>query len=422
MKSINMEQFNITGPIKLSGKVKVSGSKNEALKIIPLAVILNKPVKVKNVPKIKDIASQIEIFRFLGGSADFAESLKLDSKNIKSHSIVCNASKSLRASVVYLGPLLSKFKKAQLPFPGGCAIGLRPIDTHLRAFADLGAEISCCHDVVSVAIDKIKNNKITLAEKSVSATENIVLFLASQEQKVEISNCAIEPEIIHLIGILNEAGAKIKKIGERCFEVWGNKNLSLQEIEVMPDRIEAGTFLIAFAATGGEGEIEPFRQDQVGSLIDVLRQCGVTIKIKNGVCLVKGKDIYKPFKIKTGPYPEFPTDLQSPMSLLAANARGVSIIKEEMFENRLNYLENLGKMGLQYRLINNNYTEITGPVQLKGATVLSTDLRAGITILIAGIMAKGQSVIRGADIIDRGYEDVENKLSQLGAKITRSDV
>ena len=418
-----MGSFYIKGPKKLSGKVRISGSKNEALKLIPLSICVKGAVTIKNVPKILDISSQLEIFEHLGGTYKFDEDLTLDATKVSRSSALCDKAKSLRASIVYLGPLLARFKKAQVPFPGGCAIGSRPIDTHLDAFRDLGANITIDGSVVSLAIGEVTADRITLKEKSVSATENVLLFLSAIKSRVKVSNCAVEPEILHLVEILKEAGARITQVDDRTFDVEGSEDLEIEHIEVMPDRIEAGTFAIAFLATGGEGEITPFEEDHLGSLVDVLRGCGATINIDKNkrVCKVAPAKEYKSFKIRTGPYPEFPTDLQSPMALIASRANGTSSINETMFENRLGYLKNLGKMGLKYGIVDKHNANITGLTDLSASRLESPDLRSGITMLLAAIMANGESRIDMAEIIDRGYENIEVKLNKLGADIKRVD-
>ena len=416
-----MENFIINGPSELQGKVKISGSKNEALKLIPLAITLKGSINIENVPKIKDIFSQLEIFKVLGGKVDFQDDLVLDGNSVNKFTTVGEHSKSLRASIVYLGPLLSKFKKAEIPFPGGCAIGLRPIDTHLDAFKDLGASIKKNDESVCVSLDHINNNRIKLKEQSVSATENVILYLSSVRNNVTIENCAIEPEIMHLIEILKSGGADIVSPANRVFRIKGTDRLNIKRIKVMPDRIEAGTFLIAIAATGGSGEIYPFQKQYLETPLKTLEKCGVRFRCTEDKCIVYNSPDLSSFEITTNPYPGFPTDLQPPMALIAARAKGISVINETMFENRLNYLNNMGKMGLEYRLINKNKAEISGPCSLRSSKVESLDLRAGITILIAAIMAKGRSVIKGAEIIDRGYENIEHKLGRLGADITRTN-
>ena len=416
-----MENFIIDGPNKLEGGVNISGSKNEALKLIPLAVLLRNKVRINNAPQIRDIFSQLKIFEFLGGKTHLEKSLILDGTAISKYSTVCRFSKNLRASVVYLGPLLSRFKRAEIPFPGGCAIGSRPIDTHLNAFKDLGANIKEENGIVRVSLEKVNSRRIKLKEQSVSATENILLYLASTDSEVSVENCAIEPEIMHLVDILKSGGAKIGMPSERVFAIKGTSNLKIEEMEVMPDRIEAGTFLIALAATGGAGEISPFQAKYLEAPLKILRECGVKFKCTENRCTVSESPSLRGFEIATSPYPGFPTDLQSPMALIASRASGASIIREEMFENRLNYLETLAKMGLKYEKVGEREARIIGPCDLSSSRVSSPDLRAGITILIAAIMARGRSVIEGAEVIDRGYEDIEGKLKGLGARITRSD-
>jgi len=416
-----MENFIINGPSKLRGRVEISGSKNEALKLIPLAISLKNKVRIGNVPRINDIFSQLEIFQILGGKAVFEKNLMLDATRIDKYSTVCKPSRNLRASIVYLGPLLSRFKKVQFPFPGGCAIGSRSISTHLEAFRDLGASIKERSDTVCVSLERVSSEKIKLREKSVSATENVFLYLASTDNDVVVENCAIEPEIMHLADILRAGGAKIDALSERAFRIKGSACLGIEEIEVMPDRIEAGTFLIAFAATGGAGEIFPFQAKYLETPLRILKSCGVKFECADNKCTVFESSSLKSFEIVTSPYPGFPTDLQSPMALIASRSAGTSVLREEMFENRLNYLDILSKMGLKYKLVNKHEAQIIGPSDLNSAEVVSPDLRAGITILVAATMAKGRSVIKGAEVIDRGYENIEEKLSKLGANITRSD-
>lgn len=415
-----MAKFKISGGTELKGEVFVSGAKNQALKLIPLAILLDGPVSYKNVPNILDVNRQLEIFSHIGGKYEFEDGvLTLNSDRITSSDISTSISRKLRASLVYLGPLLSRFKKATIPYPGGCKIGSRSIDTHTQAFIDLGAKVTKKKDTLEITLDRPVNKVVKLKEQSVTATENIAMYAAGNDGILTIENCAIEPEITELLNIIERSGANVMGQGTRKVVIAGNKNLKLSCAKVMPDRIEAATFAIAFLATGGEGKISPFPKEHLGAFLDVLKECGALIRFENEDAYIKSVDRLKPFKIKTAPYPAFPTDLQSPMSLIAAKASGVSYINEAMYENRLLYLEELKKMGLKAKIINTHEAEITGPADLKPTTIRSLDLRSGITILIAGIMTRGETTIECAEVIDRGYENIEDKLASLGANIKR---
>jgi len=415
-----MSIFKINGPVQLKGNVKVSGAKNEALKLIAFAILLKTPVCIKNIPNIVDVERQLEIFKFLGGKIKrIGSDIELDSSNVEKFDISKSTANKLRASLVYLGPLLSRFSQAIILQPGGCQIGERPIETHLDAFRQLGATITEEKERIILNIDTIKCYKVVLREQSVTATENIAMYAAGQEEKITIENCATEPEITALLDEMVKSGAQISGIGTRTLTIQGSKNLKLQTIEVIVDRIEAATFAIAFAATGGEGTIAPFPDKDLESFVDVLKKCNVQIEINNNMARISKSEKIVPFSISTSPYPGFPTDLQSPMSLLASRANGVSHIEETMYENRLGYLNELQKMGLDVTFDGVHKADIRGPVQLNPTTIHSLDLRSGITLLIAGLMSDGETIIKDAQIIDRGYENIEDKLSHLGAKIKR---
>ncbi len=415
-----MSIFKINGGVQLRGEVKISGAKNEALKLIAFAVLLKKPVCIRNIPQIVDIERQLEIFKCLGGKVKNIESgIELDARSIEKFDISKSTANKLRASLVYLGPLLSRFSQAVILQPGGCQIGERPIETHIDAFRQLGATITENKEKIILKLDEPKHNKVILCEQSVTATENIAMYAAAQEKEIIIENCATEPEISALLNEMVKSGACISGIGTRTLKILGSKDLNLDSADVIVDRIEAATFAIAFAATGGEGTVTPFPSENLQSFVDVLKKCNVKIEISgNSAKVLKSEDL-KPFSISTLPYPGFPTDLQSPMSLLASRAKGVSHIEETMYENRLGYLKELQKMGLNVEFHGLHRADVAGPVHLRSTTIHSLDLRSGITLLIAGLMADGETTIEDAQIIDRGYENIEDKLARLGAKIKR---
>lgn len=417
-----MDRFIIDGPCQIKGSFEVSGAKNEALKLIPLAFCLKSPLKIFNVPDIADIRSQLKIAGDLGAMVEFAaNTVSIDATGVERWQITSHAAKKLRASIVYLGPLLARFGQVRCPHPGGCVIGARSIDTHTQAFRDLGIKIEETCDEIYLSFEDVSKlaAEIRLREQSVSATENVLLFLSAIGKKTKVTNCAIEPEIMGLVEALNRAGAKITSSEERSFEVIGSSDLKLEEVKVMADRIEAGTYLIALVASGAQGEVRNFPAETLTGLVDILKDSGANIQVSGDVAKVTSSAELMPFSIETAPYPGFATDLQSPMALIAMRAKGTSTIIENMFENRLEYLKQMQKMGLEVNLISPKKAEITGPCQLKATKVHSLDLRSGITLLLAAALADGTSTLLEAQNIDRGYEKIEEKLQSVGIKIKR---
>lgn len=416
-----MAIFEIIGKTKLSGELKVSGAKNEVLKLIPLSLLIDGDLLIENAPNISDVAVQLEIFRSIGGTATFSNSsINLNSEGVRQSEIPIQLSQKLRASIVYAGVLLSRFKKAKIACPGGCVIGPRSIETHLDAFRQAGVRVEDEEGFVELdASDIPEQVEITMAEKSVTATENIILFFAKGKTRARIKNIAVEPEVMHLVEVINGAGGSISITGDNELEIIGVEKLCVEKVEALPDRIEAGTFAIALVATGGEGTISPYPDKYLETFTNKLIECGVDIKIENSKATISKAENLKPFEIETAPYPGFPTDLQSPMALIAAIAQGKSRIKETMFDNRLGYINELKEMGLDAEVIDEHQVEINGPTQFRPCTIESLDLRSGITVLIAALMADGKSILKKAEIVDRGYENIEKKLCNVGARITR---
>lgn len=412
-----MGRIEIIGGKPLSGEIKVSGAKNEALKVIPFSLLVKGSFIIKNVPDIADIRKQLEIFEDLGGKYKFENNILEIDGSCATRSVLKNGlATKLRASIVYLGPLLAKFKEVSIPFPGGCAIGQRPIDSHLKAFEDLGAQIVCENETYKIKFKEFLTSKVTLTEPSVTATENILLFLSNFEEEFEVSNCAIEPEIMALCEVLKKAGAKVELLSERKFKITGSSELGLDEVEIIPDRIEAFSYLIGFIITSGSGSIVNFPAQFMQKPLEVLKKAGANFELSQNKIKINKSDKLFPFEIGTKPYPGFPTDMQSPMSLIAAKASGCSTIKENMFENRLAYIEELKKMGV-HADIESNEAKIYGPTELIGTKIEALDLRSGITLVLAALAAEGKSVIERGEIIDRGYENLRQKLSELGADI-----
>lgn len=418
-REVYMERFEVTGGAPLCGAIKISGAKNEALKVIPLAVLVGSEFEIQNIPDIADIRTQLEIFKGLGGKYKFTDNvLRLDGAGINNSNLAGGLATKLRASIVYAGVLLARFKTVTIPFPGGCAIGRRPIDTHIQAFVDFGAKLTKDGDNYILNFENFQTKSISLIERSVTATENVLMFLSGFNDEFVVKNCAIEPEIEDLVRIINNAGATIKR-NDRTFTIRGNNELRLTQDKIIPDRIEAFSYLVAFIVTGGSGTIDNFPADYMKKPLEVLKKCKAKFKISRDKLEVLKNDQLESFQIKTGPYPGFPTDMQSPMSLIAAKAQGRSQIEETMFENRLGYIKELKKMGLQAEVKDKQTVEIVGGNKLKGADIDSLDLRSGITLILGALMAGGISTINNAQIIDRGYENIILKLTKIGALVKR---
>jgi len=415
-----MARFEIEGPAILQGKVEVGGTKNEALKLIAFSILLEKPILFKNTPSILDVTKQLEIFESMGGSYKLnSHNLLIDSSKVSKTRLASTSARKLRASIVFIGPLLARFGKVTFPLPGGCLIGARSINTHTDAFRQLGAVIEEKNLFLTLKLKDPVKKRVKLLEQSVTATENVVMYCAGVEKTITIENCAIEPEIVHLCEIIKKAGAKIEGIGTKKLVITGSKKLELETATILSDRIEAATFVIAFLATHGAGEVFPYPKDNLEAFNKLLIQIGANVSFTKNKAIVNKTESLKPFDIKTAVHPGFPTDLQSPIALLMAIANGTSTINETMYENRLKYLELLNKMGLKVVMKDNHNAQITGPTDFKATKIDSLDLRSGITMIIAGLMAQGKTIVENGQIIDRGYESIEKKLIKLGAEIKR---
>jgi len=383
------------------------------------ASILTGKAILHNVPDIIDIGKLALILKKMGAEILRDEhTLKINTQNLSGVNPDPDLVRSIRASIILVGPLLARFGKVKIPHPGGCVIGARPIDLHIKAFRDLGVSVVEAPDIYEFRIDKIKKSEIAFDKISVGATENLLMFASRHPNKISLNNCAIEPGIIDLIGFLNQAGAKIK-VNNRLISIIGSDKLKPVEYTVIPDRIEAGTFAILAATTGSELEINRVDPTHLDALLSKFNEIGVQFEISQDKLYIKRSPELKAATIATAVYPGFPTDLQSPMGVLLTQAIGKSKIKENIFENRLGYLEKLKKMGAKINIINNQEAEILGPTELSGAKIESLDLRAGATLIIAGLIAKGKTEIAEAETIDRGYEKIEERLAKIGAKIQR---
>lgn len=412
-----MSKIIIEGKHKLSGKIEISGAKNSTVALIPASILADDEVTIMNVPEISDTAAMEEILTFLGAKVKEKNgTIKIDPKNIVSKEIPEEISKKLRASYYFMSSLLAKYKHACMYFPGGCSIGSRPIDQTLKGYRALGATVIEEGNKYTVFADKLIGADVYLDMPSVGATVNTMLVAVKAEGTTTINNAAKEPEIVNIATFLNNMGAKIKGAGTSEIKIEGVKNLNKATIEVIPDRIEAGTYMIIAALTGDNLIIENIIPEHLESLILKLKEAGVDIKVKEDFCIINKVDYLKAIKIKTLGFPGFPTDLQQPLSTFLTQCNGVSVIEETLYENRFKNLEQLEKMGSKYKT-DGKKAYITGKTPLLSSEVESTDLRGGACLVIAGLIAEGKTVVNEAEHILRGYSYIVEKLKNVGAKI-----
>ena len=418
-----MHKIIIDGGKTLSGEIKISGSKNSAVALVPAAVLCDEEVTIANIPDISDIDALDEILGHLDAKVERKEDIiKIDSSCIKNKLIPEAISKKLRASYYFMGALLSKFKKVEIYFPGGCSIGARPINLHLKGFKAMGATIEENDNLFVITADKLKGAKINLDFASVGATINLMLAAVKAEGITIITNAAKEPHIVNVATFLNNMGAKISGAGTSEIKIIGVNYLHSCFHEVVPDYIEAGTYMILASAIGKDMVISNIIPDHVESLISKLQDMNVPMEIGLDFIKISAPQNLKGTNIKTQVYPGFPTDLQQPMATLLTQAKGKSILNETIWENRFLNLYELNKMGATTEVLTNSKAVIVGPTPLKGKTVKATDLRAGASLVIAGLIAEGKTTINNADYILRGYENIIEKLSNVGAKISLEEI
>ena len=412
-----MPSYIIEGRNRLEGEVKISGSKNASLPILAASILNGGITKLYNVPNIHDVQKMIEILELLGCKIKKKENkIIIDSSNIKKHEIPEHLMREMRSSVVLAGSLLGKHKTATFSYPGGCDIGARPIDLHLKAFEKLGININENYGKIECKCDKIVGAKIDLDFPSVGATENTILAACLGDGVTTISNAAREPEIIDLQNFLNKMGAKIKGAGTNIIEITGVKKLKDVDYNIMSDRIEAGTFLVAGAVTGGNIVINNILPNFIEPIIHKLEEANCKIEIEKKSIKLQAPKRLKAVDIKTMPYPGFPTDMQSVFATGMITAKGTSVIVENIFENRYKYAQELIRMGAKIT-VEGRTAIIKGTKKLQGAKVRATDLRGGAAMVIAGLVANGITEVEQIHYILRGYEKFEQKLSKLGAKI-----
>jgi UDP-N-acetylglucosamine 1-carboxyvinyltransferase len=415
-----MQKLEVFGANKLKGQIKISGSKNASLPILAATLLSNKKIILKNLPKVRDIETMLTLLQSLGSRVKLDKNKTIidnskQNKKFASYNLV----KTMRAGILVLGPLLAKHKSAKVSLPGGCAIGTRPVDIHLKALSKLGVKYKIDQGyVIANAPKGLKGNKIKFPKISVGATENLIIAASFAKGTTVLSNCAIEPEIKDLVNFLNEMGCNIKWISKRTIKVTGVSEIKEISYSVMFDRIEAGTYLVAAAVTEGNLRISNIVPEIINTEINVLKKLGSKIMIKKNEVQVIGNKKIKSTKITTAPYPGFPTDLQAQIMVLLCKANKSSIIKEDIFENRFMHVAELNRMGAKIST-NGNKAIIEGNINFAPAELMATDLRASVSLILAALTAKGKSVINRIYHLDRGYENIEKKLKKVGAKIRR---
>jgi UDP-N-acetylglucosamine 1-carboxyvinyltransferase len=415
-----MQKLEVFGANKLKGQIKISGSKNASLPILAATLLSNKKIILKNLPKVRDIETMLTLLQSLGSRVKLDKNKTIidnskQNKKFASYNLV----KTMRAGILVLGPLLAKHKSAKVSLPGGCAIGTRPVDIHLKALSKLGVKYKIDQGyVIANAPKGLKGNKIKFPKISVGATENLIIAASFAKGTTILSNCAIEPEIKDLVNFLNEMGCNIKWISKRTIKVIGVSEIKEISYSVMFDRIEAGTYLVAAAVTEGNLRISNIVPEIIKTEINVLKKLGSKIMIKKNEIQIIGNKKIKSTKITTAPYPGFPTDLQAQIMVLLCKANKSSIIKEDIFENRFMHVAELNRMGAKIST-NGNKATVEGNINFAPAELMATDLRASVSLILAALTAKGKSVINRIYHLDRGYENIEKKLKKVGAKIRR---
>jgi UDP-N-acetylglucosamine 1-carboxyvinyltransferase len=417
----NPERFLITGGIPLHGTVVIDGAKNSALSIMAACLLTSEKCILENVPQLKDVYSMIEVIKTLGVKVEWKENntLYIDSDDFNNFEAPYELVKTMRASFLVMGPLLARLNKAKISLPGGCAIGARPVDFHLKGFRALGADIITEKGYIQAEVKRLKGNDIYFDFPSLGATENIMMAASLAEGITMIENAAKDPEVIELGNFLNKMGAKVNGLGSDIITIEGVKRLKGVKYRIIPDRIEAGTYMVAAAITGGTVEIDNVNPSYLKSCIVKLEEAGIKVEIKeDDNIIISNTDAIKSVDIKTMPFPGFPTDLQAQFMALMTIANGTSIITENVFESRFAHAGDLRRMGADIKVEGRNCI-IKGVKKLSAAPVMASDLRGGAALILASLAAEGTTEISRIYHIDRGYVRIEDKLSNLGAKIKR---
>ncbi len=415
-----MDKIEIQGGKRLKGEVRISGAKNAALPLIASSILVDGRMEFTNVPDLVDIRSIKMLLTDLGAGCEEGEgTVVIDGSGIHKIEAAYELVRKMRASILVLGPLVARFGHARVSLPGGCAIGARPVDMHLKGLKALGATITIENGYIEARADRLVGNEIYFDIPTVTGTENLMMAASLATGTTVLRNCAREPEITALADALNQMGASVTGAGTAVIRINGVDRLSPATIHVIPDRIEAGTFMVAAAATGGDVLVTGCEPENMGGIINKLRQTGALVEISDQGVRVSGGKAIVSTDIKTLPYPGFPTDMQAQFMVLMAISQGNSVIHETIFENRFMHVNELQRMGADISISGGNYAMVRGVKALSGAEVMASDLRASASLVIAGLVARGRTTIHRVYHIDRGYEALEKKFSTLGADIRR---
>jgi UDP-N-acetylglucosamine 1-carboxyvinyltransferase len=414
-----MDKLAITGGVPLQGEVRVSGAKNAALPILCAALLTSEPVVLKNVPKLNDVRTMRSLLAQMGVHAEGdATALTLSAADIDWPLAPYEMVKTMRASILALGPLLARCGEARVSLPGGCAIGLRPVDQHIKGLQAMGAEIDLDHGYIDAKAKRLSGANFVFDVVTVTGTENLMMAATLADGTTVLDNAAREPEVVDLADCLNAMGARITGAGTDRIVIEGVSRLSGATHAIMPDRIETGTFLVAAAATGGDVALTGARPDTLGAVLDKLAEAGVVPTIDGTTIRIKRNGRLKSVSMRTAPYPGFPTDMQAQLMALMTVADDAAMITETIFENRMMHVQELKRLGAAIE-VEGNTAIVRGAQKLTAANVMATDLRASAGLVIAGLIAEGETVIDRIYHLDRGYERIEDKLSALGARIRR---
>ena len=414
-----MDKLKIQGGRRLEGEIRVSGAKNAALPILCAALLTEKPLRLGNVPRLMDISTMAKLLAQMGVEVERgSDEIVLGAKQIKDPTASYELVKTMRASVLVLGPLLARCGRAKVSLPGGCAIGARPVDQHLKGLEAMGATISVEHGYMEARAERLRGARIVMDMVTVTGTENLMLAATLAEGTTVLENAAREPEVVDLARCLAAMGAKIEGAGGATIRIEGVRSLGGAQHRVMPDRIETGTYLAAVTATGGKVHLADAAPDTLDATLEKLREAGATIRTGPRHIEIEASGRPVSVSVRTAPYPGFATDMQAQFMALAAIGNGTAVITETIFENRFMHALELQRLGAEIA-IQGNSAVVSGVPQLQGATVMATDLRASAGLVIAGLVADGETVIDRIYHLDRGYEALETKLSALGARIER---
>ncbi|MDD5330637.1 MAG: UDP-N-acetylglucosamine 1-carboxyvinyltransferase [Sulfuricella sp.] len=415
-----MDKLVIQGGVPLNGEIRISGAKNAALPILCAAILTEGALKIGNVPHLRDVTTMLELINQMGAevSVDDRMEVAIAARDMTNLVAPYELVKTMRASILVLGPMLARFGQARVSLPGGCAIGSRPVDLHIKGLQAMGAEIDIEHGYIEARAKRLKGARIFMDIVTVTGTENLMMAATLAEGTTVLENAAREPEVVDLANCLIAMGAKIEGAGGDVITVHGVETLHGASYRVMPDRIEAGTFLVAAAATGGKVRLRDTRSDILDAVLEKLREAGARVECDGDSISLEMAGPLKSVNVRTAPYPAFPTDMQAQFMALNAVADGAATVTETIFENRFMHVQELRRLGAVIET-EGNTAVVRGQPALSGATVMATDLRASASLVVAGLIAQGETTVERIYHIDRGYECIEEKLSQLGARIKR---